>query len=172
MRCDRCLVCTKCVWNAWAADLGTGFVSIGKCRPQKSSECSRQTTWRRWTMPGTQYPLTPKSKWKALQHDYKLHKCECLEKWKRPQRNRWPQDCGRILEHQCFLWRGIRTDTLLQVCYGKDSSKRFCLEIDGRKHQPGNACLCVVSKVYSYQCTWTSSNWLGRSAFQSLCGED
>ena len=44
--------------------------------------------------------------------------------------------------------------------------------MDGRKHQPGNACLCIVSKVSSCLCSWTTSTWVGKSRIWNLCGKD
>ena len=39
----------------------------------------------------------------------------------------------------------------------RDSSTRFCLKMDVRKHQLENACLCIVRRVFRYPCTWTTS---------------
>ena len=49
------------------------------------------------------------------------------------------QNHGTSLKNQWFFGKGISTDTPLQDCYGRDSSKKHLVD-NWRKHQPGNFC--------------------------------
>ena len=40
-----------------------------------------------------------------------------------------------------------------------------------RKHHPGNACLCIISRVKFCPCTWMT-RWLGRQRIWSPCGSN
>ena len=90
----------------------------------------------------------------------KLRKSVCFDIWIRLPRHKGAKHLPKHLRTCGFSLKGICTDTPWLDCTGRDSSRRFCSEMDGRKNQPGNACLCIVSKVYPCQCTWTTLKWL------------
>ena len=55
----------------------------------------------------------------------------------------------------------VRTPPL-QVCDGRDSSKRLYSKMDGRRHHPGNVCSCIISKVCSCPRAWTTFKMPGK----------
>ena len=114
------------------------------------------------------YPLTPKSKWKTFRHcgtflSLKVQICGHVH-----HRTNGQQLCTKS-KNGWFLWKGICTDNPLQDCYGKHSSEKFYSKMDGRTHQPGNVCSCIVSKVCSWPCTWTTSKWQEGTRISSPC---
>ena len=52
------------------------------------------------------------------------------------------------------------SDTHLRDSYGKDRSKKFFWDLDGKKYRIGNAYSYTVNKAYSDLCMWMTSNWL------------
>ena len=70
----------------------------------------------------------------------------------------------QAFQSQVFHLKGTCAETTLLDCSGRDSSKRFCLKMDGRTHQPGNACLSIVSRVYSCPSTVDDIKIDGRAA--------
>ena len=57
------------------------------------------------------------------------------------------EERGRAFNNLWFRVKGMCTDTPWLDCIGRDSSRRFCSEMDVRKNPLGNACLCYVSRV-------------------------
>ena len=87
--------------------------------------------------------------------------------WIRLPRHDWPKS-----------WSNFEEPVLLEqnpyghpppVLLWEDNSIKFCWTMDGRKYQTGNACLCIVSKVYSCLYTWMTSNWLEGSRTSVPC---
>ena len=70
----------------------------------------------------------------------KLPKSECPDIWIRLPRCKWPNDWKNIEEPVVPLEANLYGHLFAGYCFWKDSSKRFCLKMDGRKHQPGNVC--------------------------------
>ena len=103
-----------------------------------------------------QYPATPKSKGRTLQHcrDFTSQSvltsgyvCHDIS----------GQNHGPTLKNWLFLLSEICMVTHLPNCCGKDNSTKFCWKMDGRRYQTGKDCLCIVSKVYSCLYSWMTS---------------
>ena len=73
---------------------------------------------------------------------------------------------------QWFLLNEICTDTNLLVSCGRDSSKKFHWNLDGRKCRIGNVFLFIENKDYSYRYMWMTSKWLERSKIWLSCGRN
>ena len=60
---------------------------------------------------------------------------------------------------------------LLGYC-GKDSSRKFCWSLDGKKCWTGNVCSFIGNKGYFCQYRWMTCEWLERSNTWLLCGRN
>ena len=79
---------------------------------------------------------------------------------------------GQAWKTQSFLLSEICTDThSLDYC-GKDSSRKFCWNLDGRKYRIGNVYLVIENKDYSYWYPWMILKWLKRSRIWLHVGEN
>ena len=72
-------------------------------------------------------------------------------------RYKWPKVWHIIEKPVVLLERSLYGHSLAGLLW-RHSSKRFYYKLDG-KHQRGNACSCIVSKVDSCQCTCTTLDW-------------
>ena len=97
----------------------------------------------------------------------KLPKSECLDTRTRLPRYQWPISWHTNFKNQWFFGTDICLDGLL--C--ERQFEKVFLENGWGKHQPGNVCLCMVSKVHFCPCTWMTSKWQGRSRLRNRCGK-
>ena len=75
--------------------------------------------------------------------------------------------CSQIGQHLCqtikirwFLMHEICSDTHLWDSYGKDRSKKFFWDLDGKKYRIGNVCLLNENKNDSFRYTCMIFTWL------------
>ena len=68
------------------------------------------------------------------------------------------------LKIQWFFLNEICTDTHLLDCCVKDSSRKFCWNLDPKKYKIENVCLFIENKDYCYRFSWMASKWLVKEA--------
>ena len=79
---------------------------------------------------------------------------------------------GQTLKIQWFLLNEICTAThSLDFC-GKDSSRKFCWSLDGKKYRIGKCLFVCRNKDYSYRPMWMTSKWSERSRVWLQCGRN
>ena len=64
------------------------------------------------------------------------------------------QNLGQTLKTQCFLLNEICTDIHLLASFWEDGSWKFYWDVDRKKYQIGNVCVCIESRDYSFPHTW------------------
>ena len=97
----------------------------------------------------------------------RIPKPECPDTWIRLPRHKWPKSWSSI--DQWYLLNGICTDTHLRYFFGKDSSRKFCWSLVGKKYRIGNVYLFIENKDYSYVYTWMTAKWLERNRIWLPC---
>ena len=76
---------------------------------------------------------------------------------------------GHTLKIQRYFLNGICTDTHLRYFFWKDSSRKFCWSLVGKKYRIGNVYLFIENKGYSYVYTWMTAKWLERNRIWLPC---
>ena len=112
-----------------------------------------------------QYQLTPRFKMEDAPTLLKISKSECPDPWIRLPRHNWPKTWQSV-EHWVFL-EGNRTDTpRCRTAVGETVRRMFCSTMDGRKHKPGNASVCIASQgqflsvyVDDIKIDWEEAMW-------------
>ena len=119
-----------------------------------------------------QYQRTPKVKMEDAPTLLKLCKSECPDTWKRLPRHNWPKTWQSV-EHWVLL-EGNSSDTpRCRTAMGETVRRRFCLTMDGRKHKPGNASVCIrQQRSIAIRVRGRHQNWLGGSTIWNPCGND
>ena len=79
---------------------------------------------------------------------------------------------GQTLKILWYFSNEICMDIHWQDCYGKDNSRKFYWNLDGKKYQIGNVCLFIENKDYSYRFSWMTYTWLERSRMWLPCGRE
>ena len=64
------------------------------------------------------------------------------------------QNHGLTLKIQWYLLNDICPVTHSQTLCGKDTSRKFCWSLDGKKYRIGNVFLFIENSVYSFRYTW------------------
>ena len=90
----------------------------------KSSGCSCQTTCMRWASKRRSISLHLSQKWRTLRLSWNFPGPNVL-KYRYVYHATDGRRLGRVLKTLWFFWKRFCTDTPLQVCYGRDSSKQF-----------------------------------------------
>ena len=81
-----------------------------------------------------QYQPTPKSKLEDAPRLLKIPKSECPDVWIRLPRHKWPKSWANIEDSRGTSWtKFVWSSTSRQDCYGKDSSRKFWLELGWEK---------------------------------------
>ena len=100
----------------------------------------------------------------------KIPESGCPDVMIRLPRHKWPKSWANIEHLVVPLSNEIYMDTHWQDCYGKNNSRKFYWNLDGKKYQIGNVCLFIENKEYSHQCTWMTSKSLERIRKWLPCG--
>ena len=117
----------------------------------------------------TQYQLTLKSKWRTLQT------CWTFRNQNAPifGFDTGGQELDNTFKSLRFLLKGICADLPSSVdCYGRDSSRRSWLKMDGRKHCPGYVYLCKSKWESCIRVRGRHLVGRGKSATCNPCGKD
>ena len=99
------------------------------------------------------YLLVPRWKWKMLTNYWKFQN-RSVQTFGFVYHDTNGPNHGPVLKTQLFLLKGICTDILWQVYYGKGNLRKSYWNMAGRKFQIGNVSLYFVKKDYSYLCMW------------------
>ena len=118
----------------------------------------------------TQYPLTPRSKWK-MHRRYWIFQIQNVQIFGFVYHDTNGLKHGRVWKTQLFLLKGICTVILWQDCYGKGNLRKSFWNTVGRKFQIVNVCSLTEKKDYSCLCMWMTSNWLERNKIIIQCGK-
>ena len=89
-------------------------------------------------------------KWEDAPRLLNIPKSECLDVWICLPRHNWPKS-WQTLKILWYVLNEIYMDTLQQVCYGKDNSRKFSCHLNTKKQQTRNVCLFIENKDYSYR---------------------
>ena len=66
---------------------------------------------------------------------------------------------GQTLKMPWVLLNDIEMVICYPDCYGKDNSRKFYLNLDGKKYQIVNVCVVIENKGYFCQFLWLTSKW-------------
>ena len=80
------------------------------------------------------------------------------------------QNLGQTLKTQCFLLNEICTDIHLLASFWEDGSWKFYWDVDRKKYQIGNVCVCIESRDDSFPHTWMTKRIEG-SRIWIPCGK-
>ena len=88
--------------------------------------------------PPTQYPLTPRSKWK-MHYVYQNFTSECPDVWVRLPKTQNGRNYGQASKTQLVpLERNLYGTTHLQASCGKDNLRKFYWDLNGKMYRTGN----------------------------------
>ena len=82
------------------------------------------------------------------------------------------QNHGLTSKSQWYLLNEICTVTQSQAFRGKDNSRKFCWNLDGKMYRIGNVYLFIENNNYSYRYTWMTWKWLERNRIWQPCGRN
>ena len=138
-----------------------GFVSITKWQPQEF-----------WTLlpQATQHPLPPKSRWRTRRHRSNIRQMIVLT-YGYVYHGTNGQEVGRIYEEPVLPVERTSNGHPLAGVLWERTLENVVLK-NGWEKAPTWECLFVLSKVYSCPCTWTTSEWLGKSTIWKPSGKD
>ena len=91
----------------------------------------------------------------------RLPKSECPDIWIRLPKHKWPKSWSNIEDPVVLLERKLYGHPLLGSC-GKDLSRKFLRNLDGKNCRVENACMFIENTDYSYQFSWMISKWMER----------
>ena len=120
--------------------------------------------------PPTQYPLTPMSKWRTLQGCSKCQR-QSVQIYGYVFHDTCGSNHGQTSKTPFFSTENC-TDTRLPASCGKESSEKFCWDLDGKKYRIGNVFLFTGTKDCSYLYTWMISKLVERCRIWLPCGRN
>ena len=100
---------------------------------------------------------TPKSRWRMHQHCWNFPS-QNVQKFGYVYNGMSGPNHGPTLKNRLFLLSEICMVTIFLDYHKKDNLKKLHSDSDGREYQNGNACLFIVSKIYSCRFPWMTSN--------------
>ena len=103
--------------------------------------------------------ISSSEKWKTLQNYSKLQS-QIVQMYGYVFHDTNGQTRGQTLKIQWFLVNEICTITHKPAYCGRDKSKKFCWDLDGRKYWIEIVYLLIEHRVYSHRYTWMTSKWL------------